>query len=70
MSEVIYCNDKVTHLSFEAAQDAQSSLAEKMGVVPNIYECERCGYWHVGYDAELRKQFSPAAQRIYEKAHK
>lgn len=58
---------KVFHITEAGAKMHAASLAlESGGVVPNVYYCESCRAWHVGFDGALRHQMGNATRRKYE----
>ena len=60
---------KVVHMSEEAAEPQQASLADRHGMPPNIYRCDKCSdilgrdIFHVGYGADAEK-LSKTASRL------
>lgn len=57
---------KVFHITEESARIHAESLGkESGGVVPNVYFCQGCHAWHVGFDHALRAQMSATARRRY-----
>jgi hypothetical protein len=49
-------------MSEESAEGHATTLEDFCGTKPNVYQCKRCGSWHVGYD-KLSKLSKRARRR-------
>lgn len=56
---------KVCHASEESADVQAASLSDRVGVRPNVYYCDSCKAWHVGFTYEQRRRMSKRDRRLY-----
>lgn len=61
---------KVYHFSEESAGRHADRLADTTGVRPNVYQCERCGGWHVGYNRDLAAKMNKRTKQQRHKYHR
>lgn len=47
------CN-KIYHLTPDSAGAHADELEASTGERPNIYQCDKCGQWHVGFDKDAK----------------
>ena len=63
------CN-KIKHFNPKTAQDHADRVGKANGVTPDIYQCQICKWWHVGYSREQRAAMSKGRRREYKRRKK
>lgn len=53
---------KVYHMSEESALRHALTLKDYCGAMPETYQCDKCGMWHVGY-SKYTSHLSKSARR-------
>lgn len=61
---------KTIHFTDTSAENHADRLEAASGVRPNVYQCDRCGFWHVGYSEKLAQRMNKRSQRKRSKYHR
>lgn len=61
---------KVHHFTEESAERHADRLLETTGVRPNVYQCERCRMWHVGYNRDLAAKMNKRTKQRRRQYHR